>query len=269
MLAALVMMIYLFLVKGMSPLDLLFRASPAQWCWFGMSGLVGLAIGDWFAFFAFKSIGPSGTAMMSTMAPIAALSGGIWLLGEQLNLPGYLGLFITIGSVLGLVRNRQSDQKNGSKVYLQGYMAGIMAAVTQGAGVVLTKMGMLFSEAQELEVEYITFMRMIIGFLVIFLVDLILQRDQLFIRPFLNKGEGLKMVLLGTLFGPLLGVTFSVLAIRELGAGVSQTVFSLLPVTVMLTGFWWADEKMDRKSWILTLLAVGGVILLIWRDYLV
>ncbi len=261
--------------------------SLSQYIWFGFSGIIGLAIGDFFAFSAFAIIGPTKTSLLSTFAPAAALIGGVFFLNESLNFVGLIGIGITLLAVIYTVVHKKQtiaiDTKN--QLISFGYIAGIMAALTQGLGLVLTKMGFsndyIYSQKlahwisenisqQTLNTQvhpvHVTFIRILVGFCVIYIIDLFRQKDLKFITPFIQNKKSTLYLCIGTLFGPVLGVSFSISTIGHLHVSIAQTIFSMLPITVMLYGAIFKKEPTITKNWIAALVAIVGVIVIVWRD---
>lgn len=289
-LAFLVLYILLITYFKQTPLEVFTGISIIQWLWFGLSGVVGLAIGDYFAFTAFASIGATRTSLLSTFAPAAALVAGMLLIDESINLIGLIGIAVTIGAVIFTVlsKKQSNNSESNKKLVTFGIIAGILAAATQGIGLVLTKLGFQpmnklsikleqwlgFSEtwhhipAREIIVSpvHATFVRLLIGFCVIFIIDLFRKKDFNFVTPFIRNKNGTIYVLIGTLFGPILGVSFSIATISHLEVSIAQTIFSLLPVTVMIYGMLFKKEKINMGSWFAAMIAIGGVMLIIWRE---
>ena len=78
-----------------------------------------------------------------------------------------------------------------------------------------------------------------------------------------------KTVFIGTLFGPVIGVSASLYAASLLEVSLAQTVFSMLPISVILTAVLLGKEKIEAKSLIAALISVAGVFVLVWRDELI
>ena len=72
-------------------MELFTLPSMEQWVWLGISGIIGLSIGDYFAFSAFKILGSSRTSLFSIFAPGAALIFGYFMLDENINAIGLTG----------------------------------------------------------------------------------------------------------------------------------------------------------------------------------
>lgn len=73
-------------------------------------------------------------------------------------------------------------------------------------------------------------------------------------------------MLAGTLLGPVAGVSLSLLAIQHLKVAEAQTVFALLPVFVLPLNYFIYREKITLTSVFACLMAIAGVIMLIWRE---
>ncbi|MFN6082262.1 MAG: EamA family transporter, partial [Bacteroidota bacterium] len=80
------------------------------------------------------------------------------------------------------------------------------------------------------------------------------------------KPQHLKPVLIGTVFGPVIGVSMSLLAASIIEVSLAQTIFSLLPITVMLAAVLSGREKLELSSFIAAIISVGGVFILVWRE---
>ncbi|MBI3234880.1 MAG: DMT family transporter, partial [Bacteroidetes bacterium] len=285
LLACIILFFILIIFLHKSPLEIFNTISPIQWIWFSLSGIMGLAIGDFFAFSAFSIIGPTKTSLLSTIAPAAALLGGIILLNEDINLIGYMGILVIIIAVIFIVKSKEQqitiEPKN--ELYAFGLFAGLMSAVAQGLGLVMTKIGFqpnnpisqhfeTFLTVQntnhnlDISPVHATFCRMLGGFVTIFIIDLIRQKDLVFIKPFFENKKGTVYLLIGTLFGPVLGVTCSIAAIQHMEVSLAQTIFALLPITVMFYGILFKKEKMATVAWISATIAILGVVLIIWRN---
>jgi drug/metabolite transporter (DMT)-like permease len=66
----------------------------------------------------------------------------------------------------------------------------------------------------------------------------------------------------------VLGLSFSLIAITQMNAAAAYTIFSLLPVSVILVSIIGYKKKITMLSWLYSLLAIAGAMLLVWRDIL-
>ena len=83
---------------------------------------------------------------------------------------------------------------------------------------------------------------------------------------FTNKNDGLKYAVGGTIFGPVLGVSLSLFTVSFLDPSVAQTIFSLVPAFALILSVIFLKDKFTVKSLIGLIVAITGVIILIWRD---
>ncbi|MBK9798514.1 MAG: DMT family transporter [Bacteroidetes bacterium] len=92
--------ILLMLLYRLNPKELFTSALPQHWFWFGLSGVVGLALGDYFGFTSYAILGTRLASVFSTLAPGAALILSYFMLNETINFIGILGMAITISGIV-------------------------------------------------------------------------------------------------------------------------------------------------------------------------
>ena len=63
-----------------------------------------------------------------------------------------------------------------------------------------------------------------------------------------------------------MGVTLSLFAIQKLEVAVAQTIFALLPLFVLPISYFVYKEKVTVQSVFACIIALIGVLLLIWRN---
>ncbi|MBX7206074.1 MAG: DMT family transporter [Bacteroidia bacterium] len=252
-----------------NPAELITSPSLQNWLWLGLSGLVGLSIGDYFIFVALRIMGARRGSLFSTISPAASLLTGYFILGESINLIGIGGMLITTYGIFTIL-NHQSEKeevkqdKQGS--YTKGILMGIASAVCQGFGLVLAKKGMMQDGIQTISSIDAAWIRMLFGFGSLFLIDILRQRDVRFVLPLLKDKQALKYTLLGTLFGPVIGVSLSLYAASHVEVSLAQTILSLTPVMVLPLAALIYHTKITLHMWLGVLIAIMGVVVLIWRN---
>jgi len=242
-----------------------------NWFWLGFSGIVGLTIGDFFAFRMYAILSPRTGSVLTTLSPAASLAAAYLLLGETINGFGIVGMFITMVGVMGISlgrkeRNKIPDHGHGS--VLAGIVFGILSAICQGVGLVLSKKGMINGTLTVPPLPA-TFIRITVGFTSLLLFTIIQGKLRTVIRPILsNQDKGIKYAVMGTIFGPFLGVCLSLYTISNLDVSVGQTIFSLMPVSALLISVLFFREKVTWQSLVGVVVAIAGVMILIWRSRL-
>ena len=270
-LAVVIIAICAFAFFHTSPSQLFTTPRSYHWIWFGASGVVGLALGDYYGFTAFAILGPRIGSLFSTLAPTAALFLGYFVLDERINFIGILGILVTIAGVAWLTLSRKDDNTNmqvhfGNKK--KGIIFGVLSALCQGAGLVMAKKGLQHTiDGTEISVIQATFIRMTIATLVMYSITIVRGKLKEMTKPIIdNQNNGLPHLVAGTFFGPVLGVGLSMYAVSLTAASVAQTIFSLVPVMVLPLAFFIKKEKITTKAVLGSLLAIVGVIVLVWRD---
>jgi drug/metabolite transporter (DMT)-like permease len=132
---------------------------------------------------------------------------------------------------------------------------GLGGALGQAGGLVLSKYGMKGYDA--FAATQIRIIAGIAGFSALFFVMRLWKeafRGMTYLKPMLQ-------LTLGAFFGPFLGVSFSLLAIKYADTGVAATIMALVPVLIIAPSMIIYKEKVTLKEIMGAVLAVSGVAL--------
>jgi drug/metabolite transporter (DMT)-like permease len=269
LLAWILISVILFFSESLSPFELFSNPQPNHFIFLGLSGIIGFTIGDYCSFKSFTLLGPKLGSLYTTFAPGAALSMGFLVLGEKINLIGVLGIAVTIGGVIWLTLSKKDTaaaEQAGFKRDKTGIILGIAGALCQGTGLVLSKYGMDYY-AEKIPTMHAVWIRLLFAFVAAFIVSILQNRLIQNTRPvFANKNNAIPYMILGTLLGPICGVTCSLIAIQKIEVAVAQTIFALLPIVVLPVNLLVYKERITLQSVFACMIAILGVIILIWRD---
>jgi drug/metabolite transporter (DMT)-like permease len=75
-----------------------------------------------------------------------------------------------------------------------------------------------------------------------------------------NK-SGMILTSVGAFFGPFLGVSFSLIAIKYTEAGIASTIMALVPIFIILPAFVLFKQKVTLSEILGSIVSVGGVAL--------
>lgn len=248
------------LLHGLWPWDLVAGATPMAWLMLGLSGLVGLTIGDHTGFMALRILGARRQSVVTTIAPAVAAVFAWPILGEELTATSVIGMVLSIGGVMvamGRAAERDAVHRDGYGSFRQGVVLAVIAAACQGAGVVLAKLGMT-----NVAPLHATFMRMTVGFASVYAVDKLRGARLRPMRQAFADRTGRNAMMLGAFFGPTVGVTLSLVAVSTLDVAVAQTIFSMVPILVLVIAAVVQRERLHPTTIFGALVAVLGVVLL-------
>lgn len=231
------------------------NAGMHAWFWLSLSGLVGFVIGDLLLFQAFVVIGARVSMLiMALTPPLAALFG--WLiLGEQMTLINTFGMVLTIIGIALVILGRPIKGKRFSLNFpLAGVLLAFGGAAGQALGLVLSKLGM-----GDLDAFMSTQIRVIAGIAGFSMVFFLWRRWGNVWTALQNK-SAMGRISIGAFFGPFLGVSFSLLAIKYTTTGIASTLMALTPVMIILPARYIFKEKITPKEVIGAFIAVAGVV---------
>jgi len=217
-------------------------ASGKAWLWLGLSALVGYVFGDWCLFNCYLSIGARFGQLFMTLAPPMAAIAGWAILGEALSWKSALAMAVTLSGIAISILSRDGGHKVHLTLPWKGVLLGLGAGIGQGVGLVLSKVGMqhyaaaIPSEAPEAMAAMLPFastmIRALVGALG-FLLLMSLQRDLGSLKRAVHDKVGMRYALIMTVFGPVLGVSLSLMAVQYTNAGIASTLMALTPVFIL------------------------------------
>ncbi len=243
-------------------------ADGKAWLWLGLSALVGYVFGDWCLFNSYLSIGARfGQLFMTLAPPMAAIAGWI-MLGETLTWESMLAMAVTLCGIAISILSRGEGHKVKLSLPLKGVLLGLGAGTGQGVGLVLSKIGMQHYEAAvpagapELMDTMLPFastmIRALIGSLG-FLALMALQKDLPRLKAAFHDRKGISYALILTLFGPVFGVSLSLMAVQYTDAGIASTLMALTPVLIILPYAIMYKQRIRLKEIIGVTVSMAGV----------
>lgn len=218
-------------------------ADGKAWFYLALSALVGYVFGDFCLFNCYLSIGARfGQLFMTLAPPMAAIAGWI-LLGESLSWKSWLAMAVTLCGIAISILSRGEGHKVKLTLPLKGVLLGLGAGLGQGVGLVLSKIGMQFyegavpQEAPALMGTMLPFAATLIRALIGtagFLCLMALQKDLPRLKAAAHDRKGLTYAVILTLFGPVFGVSLSLMAVQYTDAGIASTLMALTPVFIII-----------------------------------
>jgi drug/metabolite transporter (DMT)-like permease len=231
-------------------------ASFENWIWLILSGLIGFVFGDLFLFKSYIVIGSRFSMLIMTLVPPMTAFFSFIIIGERLTLMHGLGMTLTLcGICMAIFGRSGKGEKLSLKLAPKGILYALGGAVGQALGLVLSKLGM-----KGYDPFAATQIRIIAGIFGYTALVTILYRWGNVQRA-LNNKEGMALTTLGAFFGPFLGVSFSLIAVKYTEAGIASTIMSLVPVFIILPAVIIYKEKVTLSELIGALVSVGGVAL--------
>jgi drug/metabolite transporter (DMT)-like permease len=163
---------------------------------------------------------------------------------------------LTFAGIAMAIFNRKSKgEKLSLKLAPKGILYAFGGAVGQALGLVLSKFGM-----KDYDPFAATQIRIIAGIFGYTMLVTILARWGTVLTATHNK-SGMMLTSLGAFFGPFLGVSFSLIAVKYTEAGIASTIMSLVPVFIILPAVVLFRQRVTLPEILGAIVSVGGVAL--------
>lgn len=222
----------------------------------GISGVIGIAIGDSAYFASLKRIGAGKTLLLESLAP--PLSGvlALMFLGTALGFQSWLGVVITTVAVTAVVF--QPNSNGNEKTSLSGIGFGLVASVCQATGVVISHFALVQGDLPPLLGAFI---RLTIGVAVVACLVPLLEKKPY--RSMIQQGRTMKAVswywLIAAIFvGTFLALWLQQIALKHANPAVAQTLIATSPLFILII-YAVRGEQISRRSVVGTLCALLGI----------
>ena len=240
--------------------------------WMLLSGCVGYVIGDFCLFQCYIIIGSRYGQLFMTLAPISAALMAWVTLGQQMTIMSIIAMMVTLFGIGVSVLGRGEHHKVSLRLPFSGVLFAIGAALCQGIGLVLSKIGMDHYEVVDGMPQWLipfsaNFYRCIAGIIGFSLLLFLRkyspshegERAMAPLRHAFHDRKGLAVAIATTVFGPFVGVGFSLMAVQYTAAGIASTLMAMTPIIILLPSHWLFHEKITWRAIIGAVISVGGV----------
>jgi drug/metabolite transporter (DMT)-like permease len=228
---------------------------PERWVWLGISGILGLVIGDAFLFQAFVLIGPRLSMLIMAFVPVMSTILATIFLNQILSALQLFAIAVTVFGIAWVVweSNDNNDQIERN-VFLQGSLLAFGGAIGQALGLITSQKG-LSGDYAPLSGSLI---RMLVAMLAMWTIAALRGRLKSSVQA-LREKKALQTILAASVVGPYLGVWLSLVAITLAPVGIASTLMALTPIILLPLGRWFFKEHFSSRVVLGTVTAFVGV----------
>lgn len=252
-------------------------AGSEAWLWLLASGVVGYFFGDWCLFNSYLTIGSRFGQLFMTLAPAFTAVFAFAMLGQTLSWHSLLAMGVTMSGIAVAVTDK-AGTRSGEPLPLKGVLFGLGAALGQGLGLVLSKIGLdcyiadvptdVLPSVQGFLPFGSNLIRCVAG-LVCFSAFYYMsgvrdarrgrQADKVTLRASLQDRRGLWAMLGAVMTGPFIGVGFSLMAVEYTAAGIASTLMATTPILILLPSRWLFGQPITPRAVLGAIISVVGV----------
>jgi drug/metabolite transporter (DMT)-like permease len=226
-----------------------------------ISGMIGIGLGDTAYFSALNSLGARRTLLLETSSPPMGALLALIFIGEQLASSSWCGIFLTILGIAWVISERNPvDQISVSS---QGIMWGILAALAQALGAVISRYALIQSAVSPLES---TLIRLIGGtVIVIGLLFLPITKQNIPTKmQWQLSRRSLGVIAIAAFGSTYLGIWLQQIALKFAPTGIAQTCLATSPLFILpivaLQG-----EKISLRAILGVVVSLAGIALMFIR----
>jgi drug/metabolite transporter (DMT)-like permease len=235
-----------------------------------ISGVLGFAICDQFAFCAFVDVGARMTTLLMTLTPpVAAVLAWIFL-GEPLDGVVVAGIAITLSGIIWVALERPDPGAHRPHPHrVRGLIFGALAGFFQATGLILSKLGIghtRLAAEQHLDPWSASLVRVTFGAAAICALTLIYRAGRSATATGASAGlepaseptsvafresvwpRALLQLTIGAILGPVIGVWLSLVAVDRAEAGIAATLMAMTPVLILPMAAWIERERIGCRA---------------------
>lgn len=257
-LVAIALIVFTLLLQGITVADI----SIAKGGWLFVSGIVGIGLGDTAYFAALNSLGARQTLLLETSSPPMGALLALCLLGERLSQSAWIGILITILGIAWVISERNPN--DSQSISRQGIVWGLIAAISQAIGAVISRFALIHSNIDPLESTLIR----LVGGMVIVLGLLFypkIQKTQ-FTSQFKWQlsWRNLGYIVLAATGSTYLGIWLQQISLKFAPTGIAQTFLATSPLFVLpIVAF--HGEKITCRAISGVFISLAGIFLMFAR----
>jgi drug/metabolite transporter (DMT)-like permease len=244
------------ITRGMPfPLD----APLGTWFYLLVSGLIGFVISDFFLFNAYILVGSRVAVVFQALTPLFTATFALIFLGERMLPSRLLGMLVVVTGILIVVSSRRRTtvpEQGKRQESTKGYVYSLLASLFQAAGLIFSKIGV-----KNYDVISGIQIRIVAAIVGLAAQTLILGQHRAVFVQTPKERLAFRNIAAGAVFGPFLGVSFSLLAVRYTQAGTASTLMALTPVLIIPPPIFILKQKVTASEFIGAAVAVGGAAL--------
>ena len=235
-------------------------ASASAWLWLGLSGVIGLALGDASLFQAYVRIGAALSMLIFSMTPVFTALLGYVFLGESLTAVEWAGIAVTLLGIAWVVSEpKRRDFHGAGRSYRAGLFFAAGGAIGQALGLLTAKLGL----AEGVPAQSANLMRLLAAAAAIWVVALLTGAAHNTHSAFRNDPRASVFTAAGTAAGPIFGVWLSLVAIDDARLGIASTLMSLTPIFLLPIARLVFSEPISYRAVIGTIVALSGATILL------
>jgi drug/metabolite transporter (DMT)-like permease len=253
---AIALLVFTFMVTGQTYPTLDFPGFALLF----LSGAIGIGFGDTAYFSALNCIGARRTLLFETLAPPLSAILALLFLQEQLLPNAWIGIALTLLGVVWVILERVPESHPGNFRPRLGSLYGLLAAIGQAVGAVLSRAALVNTEIDSL---WSTLIRLLGGTFVLLIWITLQHQATEIVKPL--QSRRLLLVIAGTAFtSTYLGIWLQQTSLKFAATGIAQALSStsplfVIPLVAML------GERITGRSMMGVLLAFIGISLLFNR----
>ena len=220
-----------------------------------IAGLLGIGLGDTFYFMSLRHIGARLSLLIQLSSPPLAALFSFVLYNEKISFLAIFGIFITllgISWVLTEKTNIETDKSNR----LKGIIFSVIASICSAFGIVYAHNAMQFHTQDPMVAAFYRLM----GGNFVLLVMLFFRLSKPSFQN-LFKRRTFFLVTLASFFGTFISIWLQQIALKNIPAGVAQTLFSTSPLFVIPISIF-LGEKISIRSILGVIVAIIGIYIL-------
>ena len=226
--------------------------SMHDFVYLGISGLLGITLGDTFFFLSLMHLGPSLSSLMGTLIPVSVAFSAVVFLGERPSSAVWAGILLTVGGVAWVVNARQSRQVR-PKSEVSGVVLRLLSVLFMTAGIICAKIGV-----RAVPTVQATLIRMLWGVAGLLCWGGLSRQLGHWVAP-LRDPRLLRKVCLIVFIVVFGGFWLSLLSLKYLDAALAGALGSTAPLFILPLAAIILGERISVKAGLATALAVGGV----------
>jgi drug/metabolite transporter (DMT)-like permease len=233
--------------------------SLATILWLSLSGVLGIGLGDTAYFAALNSLGARRTLLLETLSPPLGALLALIFIGERLTFLAWCGILLTVLGIICVISER--TPASVSQNISIGIIWGILAAIAQAGGAVISRFALLQSDISPLAS---TLIRLLAGNCIVLLLLLLpLGRRQPQIQGISAKTLG--AIAIAATGSTYLGIWLQQTSLKFSPTGIAQTLLATSPLFILpIVAF--MGEIISIRAILGVLLSLSGIGLLFFSQ---